>query len=76
MCLDDKDIIGYYLTAEEIERLIDGEYYWIAYEFPNADDEIWDIGKYNKKFNQFDLCSRITITPKYIIEVQKVEPAH
>jgi hypothetical protein len=65
-----------YITDEDIEKLIDGEYYWIAYEFPSDEDETWGIGIYNKKFNQFDLCNRITITPNYIIEVQKVEPPH
>lgn len=64
-----------YLSPEEIEELIDGEYYWIAYEFPSA-DEIWEIGKYDRKFNQFNLCTKIAITPKYVIEAQKVEPAH
>ena len=61
------------LSIEEINKLIDGEYYWIAYQFPSADDETWEIGKYNKKFQQFDLCDRMTITPKYIIEVHVVE---
>ena len=65
-----------YMTAEEIEELIDGEYYWIAYQFPSADDEIWEIGKYCKKFKQFNLCDRKSITPNYVIEAQKVEPAH
>jgi len=65
-----------YITDEDIDKLIDGEHYWIAYEFPQDEDETWEIGKYNKKYNQFDLCNRITITPKYIIEVQKVEPPH
>ena len=58
---------------EEIGTLVDGEYYWIAYQFPKANDETWDIGKYNKKYNQFDLCNRIVITPDYIIEVHEVE---
>jgi len=65
-----------YLEKEEIEKLVNDEYYWIAYQYPSADDETWEIGKYNKKFNQFDLCSRIAIAPKYVIEVQKVEPPH
>lgn len=65
--------VNIYLNDEEIERLVDGEYYWIAYLFPKAEDEIWDIGKYNKKYNQFDLCNRTTITPDYIIEVHVVE---
>ena len=65
--------VNIYLSDEEIENLVDGEYYWIAYQFPKADDEIWDVGVYNKKFNQFDLCNRTTITPKYIIEVHVVE---
>ena len=67
-----------FLSPEEIEELIDNEYYWIAYQFSSAieDDETWEIGKYNKKFKQFDLCSKITITTKYVIEAQKVEPAH
>jgi len=71
----EKEIEGYFLTQEQIERLVDGEYYWVCYEFPNADDEVWDIGKYNKKYNQFDLCNRTTITPDYIIEIHKVERA-
>jgi len=65
-----------YLDAEEISKLVDGEYYWIAYQYPKADDETWDIGRYNKKFQQFSLCNRTVITPKYVIEVQKVEPPH
>lgn len=65
-----------FLTQEEIEELVDGEYYWIAYEFPKDDDETWEIGKYNEQFKQFNLCSKITITVQYVIEVQKVEPAH
>ena len=57
-----------YLTPEEIEELIDAEYYWIAYQFLSADDETWDIGKYDKKFKQFNLCDRKAITPNYVIE--------
>jgi len=62
-----------YLDAEQIEALVDGEYYWICYQFPKALDETWDVGIYNKKFEQFDLCNRTTITPKYVIEVHVVE---
>ena len=76
MDMEEEVEFSIYLSPEEIEGLIDGEYYWIAYQFPSADDETWEIGKYNKKFEQFDLCSKITITPQYVIEAQKVEPAH
>lgn len=62
-----------YLSNENIDKLIDEEYYWIAYEFPNDDDETWEIGKYDKKYNQFHLCNRKIITPKYIIEVHVIE---
>ena len=71
MDMEENEII--YIDEEKTETLIDGEYYWIAYQFPKSDDEIWGIGVYNKKFNQFDLCNRVIITPEYIIETHMVE---
>jgi len=65
-----------FLTQEEIDGLEDGQYYWIAYEFPNDKDETWAIGKYDKKFGFFNLCERISISPDYVLEAQRVEPAH
>lgn len=61
------------LTTEEIQELRDQEYYWIYYMFPSDEDERLEIGVYSKKYQQFDLCSRITITPKYVHEVHVVE---
>lgn len=64
-----------FMTQEEIDNLVDSEYYWIAYEFPSDKDETWVIGKYDKKFGQFDTCERISIPPAYVLEAQRVEPA-
>ena len=78
MDMEEEIEFSIFLSPEEINDLVDGEYYWIAYQFTSAveDDETWAIGKYNKKYMQFDLCEKITITTKYVIEAQKVEPAH
>lgn len=62
-----------YLNAEEIDALVDNEYYWIAYQLPKDDDETWVIGKYCKKYNQFNLCDKTAIMPNYVIEVHVVE---
>lgn len=62
-----------HLTPEEIQELQDQEYYWIAYQFPQDDDETWVVGKYDKKFQWFSLCGRTIITLEFVIEAQVVE---
>ena len=61
------------LTPEEIQGLVDGEYYWILYMFPSDSDERLEVGKYCKAFQQFDLCEGKTITPDYVHEVHMVK---
>ena len=58
--------VNIYLSDEEIENLVDGEYYWIAYQFPKADDEIWDVGVYNKKF--LSAMGRIAFCPTICVK--------
>ena len=62
------------LSPKEIQKLQDGEYYWIAYDYPKDEDETWAIGKYDASLQWFNLCGGIVVTVKYVHEAQKVQP--